>query len=197
LRGVLRLVEQRGVATGTPLYWRLLARQLGVAGRLHAGEYALTPGLTPADLLRKMAAGDVVQHHFTIVEGWTFKQLRLALAQDAALQQTLAAVDDREIMLRLGAPGALAEGWFLPESLNGGCRSSKEISAKTGRAASETPIPDADDIALVTTPPGERPLESNDRTPCYCAAADSGADASRSQRRADCARMRSKSSGNR
>ena len=49
------------------------------------------------------------------------------------------------------------EGWFLPESLNGGCRSSKETSAKTRRAASETPIPDADDIALVTTPPGERP----------------------------------------
>jgi hypothetical protein len=52
-------------------------------------------------------------------------------------------------------------------------------------------------IALVTTPPGERPLELNDRASCYCAAADSGADASRSQRRADCARMRSKSSGNR
>src|SRR5215472_4379240 len=81
--------------------------------------------------------------------------------------------------------GSGHEGWFLPESLNGGCRSSKETSAKTRRAASETPIPAADDIALVTTPPGERPLELNDRTPCYGAAADSGADASRSQRRAD------------
>jgi len=117
LPGVLHLVEQRGIRTGNSLYWRLLARELGVAGKLHAGEYALTPGLTPAELLRKMAAGDVVQHHFTIVEGWTFKQLRLALAQDGALQHTLAAVDDKEIMLRLGAPpGALAEGWFLPET---------------------------------------------------------------------------------
>src|SRR5712671_8116960 len=93
--------------------------------------------------------------------------------------------------------GSGHEGWFLPESLNGGCRSSKETFTKTRRAASETPIPAADDIALVTTPPDERPLELNDLTPCYCAAADSGADASRSQRRADCARMRSKSSGNR
>src|SRR5215831_423897 len=40
-------------------------------------------------------------------------------------------------------------------------------SAKTRRAASETPIPAADDIALVTTPPGERPLELNDRTSCF------------------------------
>src|SRR6202048_4606841 len=93
--------------------------------------------------------------------------------------------------------GSGHEGWFLPENLNDGCRSSKETSTKTRRAASETPIPAADEIALVTTPPGERPLELNDRTPCYCAAADSGADASRSQRRADCARMRSESSGNR
>jgi hypothetical protein len=38
---------------------------------------------------------------------------------------------------------------FLPESLNGGCRSSKETFTEIRRAASETPIPAADDIALV------------------------------------------------
>src|SRR5207244_2409306 len=64
------------------------------------------------------------------------------------------------------------EGWFLPESLNGGCRSSKETSAKTRRAALETPIPAADDIAHVTTPPGERSLELNDRTPQPLGCAD-------------------------
>jgi UPF0755 protein len=63
-----------------------------------------------------MAAGEVVQHHFTIVEGWTFRQLRLALAQDPVLVQTLTAADDADVMKRLGAPGALAEGWFLPET---------------------------------------------------------------------------------
>jgi hypothetical protein len=43
--------------------------------------------------------------------------------------------------------GSEHEGWFLPESLNGGCRSSKETSAKTRRVASETPVP-----ALMTSP---------------------------------------------
>ena len=116
LAGVVRALDQAGVATGNPWYWRALGRELGVAGRLHAGEYALTPGLTPTELLRKMAAGDVVQHRFTIVEGWTFRQLRVALAADAGLQQTLAAVDDKEVMSRVGAPGAPPEGWFLPET---------------------------------------------------------------------------------
>jgi UPF0755 protein len=116
LPGIVRLLERGGVRAGNPWYWRALGRQLGVAGRLHAGEYALTQGITPTALLEKMAAGEVIQHHFTIVEGWTFKQLRLALAQDAGLAQTLAAVDDGAIMQRLQAPGALSEGWFLPET---------------------------------------------------------------------------------
>lgn len=116
LTGVVRVLEQHGVRPGNGWYWRVLARELGVAGKLHAGEYALTPGLTPKTLLERMAAGDVIQHRFTIVEGWTFRQLRLALAQDTTLQQTLAAIDDQEIMRRLQAPGALPEGWFLPET---------------------------------------------------------------------------------
>jgi UPF0755 protein len=116
LAGVVRLLEQRGIHTGNPWYWRALAHELGVAGKLHAGEFALTPGLSPAGLLRRMAAGDVVQHHFTIVEGWTFKQLRTALAQDDGLLQTLPALDDKDIMARLGAHGQPAEGWFLPET---------------------------------------------------------------------------------
>jgi peptidoglycan lytic transglycosylase G len=116
LPGVLRILDEHGIRTGNAWYWRVLARELGAARRLHAGEYALTPGLTPATLLQRMAAGEVVQHRFTIVEGWTFRQLRMALAQDDGLQHTLAATDDKDIMARLSQPGARPEGWFLPET---------------------------------------------------------------------------------
>ncbi len=116
LPGVLRLLESAGVRPGQALYWRALTREMGVAGRLHAGEFALAIGTTPRILLAKMAAGDVIQHHFTIVEGWTFAQLRTSLAQDAGLAPTLAAVSDADIMQRLGDAAAPAEGWFLPET---------------------------------------------------------------------------------
>jgi UPF0755 protein len=116
LPGVVVLMRQQGLNPGPPLYWRLLARQLGVAGQLHAGEYALEPALTPRALLAKMAAGDVIQHRFTIVEGWTFIQLRAALGQDAALAQTLATIGDDEIMRRLGDADTRPEGEFLPET---------------------------------------------------------------------------------
>jgi len=84
--------------------------------KLHAGEYALPVGITPRQLLAKMAAGEVIQHHFTIVEGWTFALLREALARDAGLKQTLAGIDDASLMRTLGAPDAPPEGWFLPET---------------------------------------------------------------------------------
>ena len=116
LTGVVALMRQQGINPGPSLYWRILARQLGVGGRLHAGEYALEASLTPRALLRKMAAGEVIQHRFTIVEGWTFAQLRVALAQDAVLVQTLAGLADGEIMRRLGDADTLPEGEFLPET---------------------------------------------------------------------------------
>lgn len=118
LPGILRELERQHVRTGTSLHWRLLARQMGVAGKLHAGEYALDAGITPRALLAKMAAGEVIQHRFTIVEGWTFAQLREALAREAGLKQTLAASNDAAIMRALGAADVPAEGQFLPETYN-------------------------------------------------------------------------------
>jgi len=116
LPGIVRDLQAHGIGQAPVLYWRLLARQMGVAGKLHAGEFALPPGITPRGLLAKMAAGEVIQHKFTIVEGWTFAQLRDALAHDAVLAQTLPALSDADVMKELGAGGAPPEGWFLPQT---------------------------------------------------------------------------------
>ena len=116
LPGIVRDLDARGIHSGPALYWRLLARQMGVAGKLHAGEYALGPGSTPRGLLAKMAAGEVIQHKFTIVEGWTFAQLRDALTRDEMLGHKLPARSDAQVMNALGVGGAPPEGWFLPET---------------------------------------------------------------------------------
>jgi len=116
LPGIVSDLQGLGIRTGTPLYWRVLARQMDVGGKLHAGEYALDPGITPRGLFEKMAAGDVIQHKFTIVEGWTFAQLRDALAQDGMIEHSLAGRADSDIMKDLGSGGAPAEGWFLPQT---------------------------------------------------------------------------------
>ncbi len=109
-------LRSRGLSQAAPLYWRVLAEQMHVAGRLHAGEYALAPGLTPRALLANMAAGRVLQHDFTIVDGWTFAELRTALDKATPLIHLTAGMDNATIMRKIGAPGEMPEGRFLPET---------------------------------------------------------------------------------
>ncbi|TCI11345.1 endolytic transglycosylase MltG [Dyella soli] len=112
---VAQLREQHATSTG-PLYWRVLAEQLHVAGRLHAGEYALSPGMTPRDLLLNMATGKVLQRNFTIVDGWSFRDLRQALAKADKLRQDSAGLADAALMAKIGLAGEMPEGRFLPET---------------------------------------------------------------------------------
>ena len=115
-RSIVAELRQRGVTRAHPWYWRALAEQMRVGGKLHAGEYALTPGLTPRQLLINMASGKVLQRNFTIVDGWTFSELRRALATAEHLRHDSADLDDAAIMRRLHAGGEMPEGRFLPET---------------------------------------------------------------------------------
>ena len=96
-------LQQRGVSDANGLYWRLLAEQMRVAGKLHAGEYAINAGMTPRQLLANMAAGKVLQRNFTIVDGWTFAELRQALGNADKLRHDSVGLDDATVMKKIGA----------------------------------------------------------------------------------------------
>lgn len=113
---IVRELRREKITRGSPFYWKLLARELAASSRLQAGEYSLTPGLSPRGLIEQMAAGKVIQHHFTIVDGWSFRQLRLALANESGLVQTLPGLDDATIAERFDLENGHPEGWFLPET---------------------------------------------------------------------------------
>lgn len=115
-KGIVGELRERGLSKANPWYWRLLAEQMRVAGKLHAGEYAIEPGLTPRQLLANMAAGKVLQRNFTIVDGWTFAELRQALTRAEKLNHDSAGLDNAAIMQKIGAGGEAPEGRFLPET---------------------------------------------------------------------------------
>jgi UPF0755 protein len=116
LARVVAKLRDAGVATGSAAQWQLLARQLGAAGRIQVGEYALEPGTTPHDLLERMRAGKVISHRFTIVEGWNLRELRAALAKAQPLAHEAGDLDDAALMRALGHGGEHPEGRFLPET---------------------------------------------------------------------------------
>jgi peptidoglycan lytic transglycosylase G len=115
-RNIVGELRQRGLTSADPLYWWLLAEQMRVAGKLHAGEYALEAGITPRQLLANMATDKVLQRNLTIVDGWTFAQLREALAKAEKLEHDSVTLDDASIMQKIGAAGEAPEGRFLPET---------------------------------------------------------------------------------
>jgi UPF0755 protein len=99
-----------------PIYLRLLARLNDQASRLQAGEYRIPAGTTPGELLQILASGKVIQHALTLVEGWTFQQVMLALSAHEALQHTLEDLSHAQIMQRLGYPDQHPEGRFYPDT---------------------------------------------------------------------------------
>ncbi len=115
-KNIVADLQQRDLTRANGLYWRLLAEQMRVAGKLHAGEYAVDAGMTPRELLAHMAAGKVMQRNFTIVDGWTFAQLRQMLATAVKLKHDSAGLDDAALMRKVGAAGEAPEGRFLPET---------------------------------------------------------------------------------
>ncbi|MBS1221294.1 MAG: aminodeoxychorismate lyase [Proteobacteria bacterium] len=134
--------RQPGLLRSAP-YLQVYARLNRLAPRLKAGEYALAPGLTPRGLLDQIVAGRVIQYTLTVVEGWTFRQLRRALAEHPRIKQTLRDASDAEIMARLGRPSELPEGWFLPDTYHFPTGFTDEMFLRRAMAAMDRQLRDA------------------------------------------------------
>lgn len=113
---ILDKLRAAGVEEGHDLEWKVLAQEMQVLSRLQVGDYAIRHGITPRELLAKLESGKVIQHRFTLVEGWNLRELRAALAKDEVLVQQVRGLDDRALMVALDRPGQHPEGRFLPET---------------------------------------------------------------------------------
>ncbi|HSW09150.1 endolytic transglycosylase MltG [Aquabacterium sp.] len=91
-------------------------RWSGQARRIRAGSYELEPGITPRGLLAKMVQGDEAFERVRLIEGWTFRQFRAALARAPHLKPASTALDDAQLMQLLGLPGVSPEGRFFPDT---------------------------------------------------------------------------------
>jgi UPF0755 protein len=114
--GIVSQLRQEKLTHAPPLLWRALAMRLGVANKLHAGEYALAPGMTPTVLLENMAAGKVLHRRVTLVDGWTFAQVRQALQRAPKLAHDIEGLTDAQVMAKLDDASQSPEGEFMPDT---------------------------------------------------------------------------------
>jgi UPF0755 protein len=114
-----REIAQAWVDAGVRSDARLLYawfRFSGDARRIRAGSYEVHTGTTPRRLLDTMVQGRETLQTVRVVEGWTVRQMRAALAAAPHLKPTTAQLDDAALMTALGAPGTPAEGRFFPDT---------------------------------------------------------------------------------
>lgn len=98
------------------LPFTLLARALGKAQQLKAGSYELTRPVTPLRLLEMLSNGEVNMAQLSVIEGWSFRQLRTALNASPDVVHDSVNLSEAEILRRIGASETQAEGLFFPDT---------------------------------------------------------------------------------
>lgn len=91
-------------------------RLSGQAAQIKAGAYELTPGITPLALLDKLVRGDQAVRSVTLLEGWSFAQMRAALQKSEHLVPDTQAMSAENIMHAVGRTAQHPEGRFFPDT---------------------------------------------------------------------------------
>lgn len=114
-RVAMRQLERAGVRV-RPREFEVLARALGRARDVKAGNYFFTQAPTPLELLDKLTRGDVLQAEIRLIEGWTFAQFRAELDASPNLRHDSKGLDDAALLKRLQVSEAHPEGFFFPDT---------------------------------------------------------------------------------
>ncbi len=110
-------LERHGLVSSA-LKLRLLARWKGYDRRLKAGEYLLSPGLAPLEILAVMEKGLVRLHRLTVPEGLTLVQTAELIDRTglASGPDVLARATDPAQVRALGVAAETLEGYLYPET---------------------------------------------------------------------------------
>jgi UPF0755 protein len=107
-----------GQIIGSARAFTLYGRLRGAQTRLQAGTYQVSDGLPPAEILRRMMAGEVYAERFAVPEGYSIHQLAEMLRERKLLdpEDFLAACRDRTLLAEFGIAAASAEGYLFPST---------------------------------------------------------------------------------
>lgn len=100
------------------LLFTVYAKVSGVAGNLQAGTYKFSDGLTPPEIMRKLASGDVFDKRFAVPEGYSIFQLAEMLDSRGFFEKELFLKECRNprLLKELGIKGASVEGFLYPST---------------------------------------------------------------------------------
>ena len=107
LDGKGALADRRGVD--------LRLRVLG-SPQIKSGRYEIPAAASPNDILAQLAEGRVVLEALTVVEGWTFAEMRRVVEAHPQIKVTLRGKEISEVMAAIGHAREHPEGRFFPDT---------------------------------------------------------------------------------
>jgi UPF0755 protein len=111
----MRQLHDSGVAA-QPTLMEIVIRGLGRAGAIKAGSYRLQPGSTPLSLIEMVVRGETIQESLTIIEGWSFAQMRAELVRHKWLSPVAAGLSDAALLAKITPDYTHPEGLFYPDT---------------------------------------------------------------------------------
>lgn len=101
-----------------PFRFRIYARVKGLDKRVKAGEYVLSSGMSPTEVLQTITSGKVRLYRLTIPEGYNLEQIAAAVekAKLGERPRFLDAVRDENLLKRLQIQADSFEGYLFPET---------------------------------------------------------------------------------
>lgn len=96
-----------------------VARLTGQDRDIKAGGYQVSQGDSLADVVRRMARGEVTQRQVAFIEGWTIDQIMQALAAHPDIEKTIEPhllEDHRALASRFGVEQERLEGLVFPDT---------------------------------------------------------------------------------
>ena len=114
VRAVLTELETRGALADR----RAVELFLRVRGwpQVKTGHYEIPAQASPQEILRQLSEGRVVLETLTVIEGWTFADMRRAIEAHAQINVTMRGQEIAAIMLAIGHAGEHPEGRFFPDT---------------------------------------------------------------------------------
>jgi len=97
-------------------YLEFFARYSGLANKIKSGEYRLTSGIRPDELINIFVSGKAVQYSMTLLEGWNIDELFQAIHSNEILAKTIINYEADTLMRELGYPELIPEGLFFPDT---------------------------------------------------------------------------------
>jgi UPF0755 protein len=121
LKEITSELQQRQLIKNETLFM-LWARLMGYSRQIKAGEYALSPTMSPVEILEKLRRGIIMTHPVTIPEGFNMEQIAVLLEGKGLVEKEafLGLAREPATVSRLGLSGPSLEGYLYPDTYHFG-----------------------------------------------------------------------------